>query len=130
MEAKLQLRKDVERSLVDSKEYRRIIGCLRYLKRIRPDISYAVGIVSQYMEQPTTLHQQVVKHILRYVKVYGIYCSVVSRTLVEKLVKRGARMRAESGNPLCRHQVCNSINEESGVSWTQQTHRHFVPLHL
>ncbi|XP_047331583.1 homeobox-leucine zipper protein PROTODERMAL FACTOR 2-like [Impatiens glandulifera] len=30
MEAKLQLRKDVEGSIVDLKEYRRIIGCLNY----------------------------------------------------------------------------------------------------
>ncbi|XP_047333268.1 uncharacterized mitochondrial protein AtMg00810-like [Impatiens glandulifera] len=57
MEAKLQLGKDVEGSLVDPKEYRRIIGCLRYLTHTRPDISYVVGIVSRYMEKPTTLNQ-------------------------------------------------------------------------
>ncbi|XP_047332456.1 uncharacterized mitochondrial protein AtMg00810-like [Impatiens glandulifera] len=68
MEAKLQLGKDVEGSLVDPKEYRRIIGCLRYLTHTRPDISYAIEIVSRYIEKPTTLHQQTVKHILRYAK--------------------------------------------------------------
>ena len=31
MEAKLQLGKDVEGTLVDLTEYRRVIGCLRYL---------------------------------------------------------------------------------------------------
>ncbi|XP_047313746.1 uncharacterized mitochondrial protein AtMg00810-like [Impatiens glandulifera] len=75
MEAKLKFGKDVEGSLVDPKEYRRIIGCLRYLTHTRPDISYAVGIVGRYMEKPTTLHQQEVKHILCYVKgttIYGI----------------------------------------------------------
>ncbi|XP_047331555.1 uncharacterized mitochondrial protein AtMg00810-like [Impatiens glandulifera] len=46
MEAKLQLRKNVKGSLVDPKEYRRIIVCLRYLTHTRPDISNAVGIVS------------------------------------------------------------------------------------
>ncbi|XP_047320402.1 uncharacterized mitochondrial protein AtMg00810-like [Impatiens glandulifera] len=68
MEAKLQLGKDVEGNLVDPKEYRRIIGCLRYLTHTRPDISYVVDIVSRYTGKPTTLYQQAVKHILRYVK--------------------------------------------------------------
>ncbi|XP_047320421.1 uncharacterized mitochondrial protein AtMg00810-like [Impatiens glandulifera] len=75
MEAKLHLEKDVEGSLVDPKEYRRIIRCLRYLTHTRPNISYVVGIVGRYMEKSTTLHQQEVKHILRYVKgttSYGI----------------------------------------------------------
>ncbi|XP_047335686.1 uncharacterized mitochondrial protein AtMg00810-like [Impatiens glandulifera] len=57
IEEKLQLKKDVEGSLVDPKEYRRIIECLRYLTHNRPDISYAIGIVSRYMEKPTALHQ-------------------------------------------------------------------------
>ncbi|XP_047335649.1 secreted RxLR effector protein 161-like [Impatiens glandulifera] len=75
MEAKLQLEKDVEGSIVDPKEYRRIIGCLRNLTHTQPDISYAVGIVSRYIKKPTTLHQQTVKHIIRYMKgtmIYGI----------------------------------------------------------
>ncbi|XP_047306267.1 uncharacterized mitochondrial protein AtMg00810-like [Impatiens glandulifera] len=57
----LKLEKDVGGSLVNLKEYRRIIGCLRYLTHTRPDISYAVGIISRYMEKPTTLRQQAVK---------------------------------------------------------------------
>ncbi|XP_047306941.1 secreted RxLR effector protein 161-like [Impatiens glandulifera] len=40
----------------------------RYLTHTRPDISYVVGTVSRYMEQSTTLHQQALKHILRYDK--------------------------------------------------------------
>ncbi|XP_020262474.1 uncharacterized protein LOC109838437 [Asparagus officinalis] len=68
MEAKLKLGKDPERTLVDMIEYRRVIGCLRYLTHTRPDISYAVGIVSRYMEKPTVVHRQAVKHILRYIK--------------------------------------------------------------
>lgn len=34
----------------------------------RPNIAYAVGIVSRYMERPTTLHYGAVKRILRYIK--------------------------------------------------------------
>ncbi|XP_020249213.1 uncharacterized protein LOC109826599 [Asparagus officinalis] len=68
MEPKLQLGKDVNGTLVNPTEYRRVIGCLRYLTHTRPDLSYSVGLVSRYMERPTTMHHQAVKQILRYVK--------------------------------------------------------------
>lgn len=34
----------------------------------RPYLSFAVGVVSRYTKKPTILHQQAVKHILRYLK--------------------------------------------------------------
>ena len=78
MEKKLQLHKDPEGEAVDTTEYRRVIGCLRYLLHTRPDLSFAVGVASRFMERPTVLHQKFVKHILRYLKGtthYGlVYC--------------------------------------------------------
>lgn len=68
MEHKLRLHKDLNGELVDATEYRRIIGCLRYLLHTRPDLSFAVGMVSRYMERPTKAHYMAVKHILRYLK--------------------------------------------------------------
>jgi hypothetical protein len=41
---------------------------LRYLTCTRPDILYGVGLVSRYMESPTTTHFKEAKRILRYVK--------------------------------------------------------------
>lgn len=54
--------------LVSASEYRCLVGSLRYLTHTRPDISYAVGVVSRFMEKPTIKHQQAVKHILRYIQ--------------------------------------------------------------
>ncbi|KAJ9560140.1 hypothetical protein OSB04_005300 [Centaurea solstitialis] len=68
MEHKEELTKDEEGVLVDPTQYRSIIGGLRYLTHTRPDISYAVGIVSRFMERPTLKHMQAVKRILRYVR--------------------------------------------------------------
>lgn len=68
MEPKLQLTKEGDGKEVDATEYRRLIGCLRYLTHTRPDIDYAVGVVSRYMEKPTVMHYQAIKHILRYVQ--------------------------------------------------------------
>lgn len=44
------------------------MGGLRYLVHTCPDIAYAVGIVSRFMERPTVLHLNVAIRILRYVK--------------------------------------------------------------
>ncbi|KAG6470071.1 hypothetical protein ZIOFF_071123 [Zingiber officinale] len=68
MEPKKQLHKDLEGTPVDATEYKRVIGCLRYLLHTRPDLSYPVGMASRYMERPRTMHHKVVKQILRYLK--------------------------------------------------------------
>ena len=43
---------------------------VRYLTITRPDITYAVGLVSQYMHAPCQAHLHVVYRILRYLKGY------------------------------------------------------------
>lgn len=68
MEPKLKLDKDATRNPVDPTEFKSIVGSLRYLVHTRADISYAVGVVSRYMERPTVLHMNSIKRILRSVK--------------------------------------------------------------
>ena len=68
MEHRAQLYKDPEGQPVDATEYRRVIGCLRYLLHTRPDLSYAVGVVSRFMERPTEIHHKAVKQVLRYLQ--------------------------------------------------------------
>ncbi|KAG8655523.1 hypothetical protein MANES_04G046209v8 [Manihot esculenta] len=53
---------------MDATLYRTIIGSLRYLVNTRPDLAYSVGVVSHYMETPTTTHMAVIKQIPRYLK--------------------------------------------------------------
>ena len=54
--------------LTDPTLYRTIVGCLVYLTITRPDIAYAVHIVSQFVSAPTTVHWAVVVRILRYLR--------------------------------------------------------------
>ena len=68
MEPRLKLSKKSGASVVNATEYRSIVRSLRYLVNTRPDLAYSVGIVSRYMEAPTTEHLSAVKHILRYIK--------------------------------------------------------------
>lgn len=54
--------------LKDSTMYRKLVGSLIYLTITRPDIMFAVGVVSQYMEKPRKPHLDAVRRILRYVR--------------------------------------------------------------
>ncbi|KAK3033276.1 hypothetical protein RJ639_034350 [Escallonia herrerae] len=45
--------------------YGQLVGSLIYLTLTRPDISYAVGVMSRYMQNPKKLHLEAVRRILR-----------------------------------------------------------------
>jgi histone deacetylase 1/2 len=51
----------------DATEYRSLVGGLQYLTITRPDVSYAVNRVCQYLHAPRTSHWSAVKRILRYI---------------------------------------------------------------
>lgn len=62
--------------------YREAIGSLMYLMVCtRPDIAYIVGVLSRYLENPSEMHWQGVKRVLKYIKgttQYGISFSLNS----------------------------------------------------
>ncbi|KAL8161831.1 hypothetical protein V2J09_013320 [Rumex salicifolius] len=72
---------------VDDTLYRSVIGSLRYLVHTSPDLAYSVGVLSRYMEAPTTTHMNVVKQILRYVKgTLNLGCFYVKKQPKEELI--------------------------------------------
>ena len=52
----------------DPSLYRNIVGSLQYLSLTRPDVSFAINKVCQFMHRPTVPHWSIVKRILRYLK--------------------------------------------------------------
>ncbi|BBN68699.1 ABC-2 type transporter family protein [Prunus dulcis] len=54
--------------LTNKERYQRLVGRLIYLSHTRPDIAYAVSVVSQFMHSPSEDHMNAVLQILRYLK--------------------------------------------------------------
>ncbi|KAL5713883.1 Beta-galactosidase 8 [Ranunculus cassubicifolius] len=54
--------------LEDPTPYRSLVGALQYLTWTRPDISFSVNQVCQYLHAPRTPHLTAAKRILRYLK--------------------------------------------------------------
>ncbi|GJT98949.1 ribonuclease H-like domain, reverse transcriptase, RNA-dependent DNA polymerase [Tanacetum coccineum] len=52
MDPGTRLTKITEKTMVNSTEYQSLIGCLRYLLHTRPDLSYSVGLLSRFMQEP------------------------------------------------------------------------------
>ncbi|XP_048235649.1 uncharacterized mitochondrial protein AtMg00810-like [Ricinus communis] len=67
--------------LLDPNVYRRLLGKLLYLTIRRPDLSYAVQCLSQFMSSPRKPHIEVALHVVRYLKrspAKGLYFPVQS----------------------------------------------------
>jgi len=54
--------------LSDPTQYRRLVGRLIYLTLIRPELSYSVHILSQFLLAPRQAHMEAAKRVLRYLK--------------------------------------------------------------
>ena len=57
-----------EEESVDPTLFKQIVGSLRYLCNSRPDIAYAVGIISRFMSEPRVSHLLAAKRVIRYFK--------------------------------------------------------------
>jgi Reverse transcriptase (RNA-dependent DNA polymerase)/gag-polypeptide of LTR copia-type/GAG-pre-integrase domain len=95
----------VSPTLLSSSEkttYREIVGSLMYLSVMtRPDITFAVSTLSQYLESPTTTHLIAVKRVIRY-------------------LKGTKHLRLTLGG----HEI--NLSGYSDADWASQLHRHSI----
>ena len=68
MEMNHKLGQAEDQTPADKGRYQRLVGKLIYLSHTRPDIAYAVSVVSQFMHSPGEEHMEAVYRILRYLK--------------------------------------------------------------
>uniref|UniRef100_A0A2P2MWT8 Retrovirus-related Pol polyprotein from transposon TNT 1-94 n=1 Tax=Rhizophora mucronata TaxID=61149 RepID=A0A2P2MWT8_RHIMU len=64
----VKLGKAEEDVAVDRATYQRLVGRLLYLSHTRPDITYAVSVISQFMHNPKKVHLQATYRVLQYLK--------------------------------------------------------------
>ena len=76
---------------VDKGRYQRLVGKLIYLSHTRPDISFPVSTVSQFMNDPKEEHMTAVFRILRYLKM-----SPGKGLFFEKGVNRGLEIYSDA----------------------------------
>ncbi|XP_058101124.1 secreted RxLR effector protein 161-like [Magnolia sinica] len=68
MEANARICSEEGKDLEDATMYQQIVGSLIYFTLSRPNIAYAVGVVSRFMQTPKKPHLEAVRRILRYLK--------------------------------------------------------------
>ncbi|GJT03132.1 uncharacterized mitochondrial protein-like protein [Tanacetum coccineum] len=68
IEQGLKLDKGESESRVNASQYRRLIGRLLYLQATRPDITYSVNILSQFVADPRNNHLEAANRVLGYLK--------------------------------------------------------------
>ena len=109
----------------DVTKFRSIVGSLRYLVNSRPDIAFAVGMVSRFMESPTVEHWAAIKRIVRYVAGTSEYgCTYLNNTTAE-LELLGYSDSDHAGDLEKRKSTSGVLFFLNGnaVTWTSQKQR-------
>lgn len=65
--------------LINPTDYRALVGSLQYLSLTRPNVSFVVNRLSQYMHKPTDIHWAALKRLLRYLNGTSHHGLVISR---------------------------------------------------
>ena len=68
MDPRVHLTKEMGTPIPNPTAYRELVGRLLYLTITRPDITFAVHQLSQFLSAPTDVHLQAANKVLRYIK--------------------------------------------------------------
>lgn len=108
-----------ERKLMENVPFRELVGSLQYLAQsTRPDISFAVNVVSQFCQNPGKAHWIAAKRILRYLKGTKSMKLTYSKESDEGFV---GYSDADWGNdPDTRRSITGYVFKQSGgaISWS------------
>ena len=86
IESNHRLGASTKSSLVNKVQYQRLVGKLIYLCHTHPDITFTIGVVSQFIHSPNVERMEAVFRILKYLKISlgkGILFSMNNHLRVE-----------------------------------------------
>ena len=81
IEVRLKLSKSENEESIDGIIYRNLVGSLMYLTATRPDLMFAVSMLSRFMESPKKSHWEAGKRVLRY------FCGIINEGIHCKRVE-------------------------------------------
>ena len=120
MDLNVKLPKASQETSINEKEYRRSIGCLRYLLHTRPDLSFSVGVLSRYMQEPKDSHGVALKQVLRYLRgtcSLGLMFSRSSRLKLVGFSDSSHNVDVDDGRSTTGHVF---YLDESPITWYSQ----------
>ena len=83
-----KLSKEDGASSADQTRFRSLVGGLLYLAATRPDILFAVNLLSRFMHSPGETHFKAAKRVLRYIRGTCDYGVLFKADGIEKTEKK------------------------------------------
>ncbi|XP_042497575.1 uncharacterized mitochondrial protein AtMg00810-like [Macadamia integrifolia] len=86
MSSSTKLSRNCGTPMTEPSLYRSAVGALQYATLTRPNISFSVNKVCQFLHSPTEEHWQAIKRILRYLKDTVAHGLLISKTTSQRLM--------------------------------------------
>ncbi|XP_065055329.1 uncharacterized protein LOC135683876 [Rhopilema esculentum] len=110
-----------ESDYLTNEPYREAVGSLNYLPLCtRPDIAYAVSLMSQVLDKPTKRHWKMVKRIFRYLKGTKDMKLIYSRKVSQSLTGYSDADFAGDKDSRKSHTGVVCLHNGTAISWISQ----------
>jgi Reverse transcriptase (RNA-dependent DNA polymerase) len=102
-----KLTKEGDEKFIEPSIFKSLVGNIRYLTIIRPDIVYGVGLVSRYMEEPKSSHLLAAKQFSGISKEHWILACFIQRALekfymdIQIVIREAIKMKGRAPLDMC-----------------------------
>eukprot|EP00253_Pinus_taeda_P008040 PITA_08040 len=108
---------------VDATLYCHLVGKVLYLTHTHPDLSFDVGLIAQFMQNPHESHWKATKRILRYVQgtfQFGIHYSVEASPLLVGFIDSNWVCDPDDRKSTAESEYRGTVEASKVALWLQQ----------